>query len=261
MPKYSDIRKSLKQKFNERKKIFGGWISFDNPSITEIFASIDYDFIAIDMEHSTISLEQCQRIIAASQSFGIPCLPRPVSQSNDWFKPILDSGADGLFVTTVNDASETKKIIEKIKYPPVGNRSYGINRAQLYGFESLDYFKTWNDESIIVLQIENIIGVGNIKSILDCGNIDAIMIGPYDLSGSLGVPGQMSHSKVIEATQKVIEVCNEYKVSCGTQIAEVNQSSVDNLFNQGYTYAILGSDLFLLWRAAQKMQDLIKANK
>ena len=70
------------------------------------------------------SLEQCQRIIAASQSYKVPCLPRPVSHSNDWFKPILDSGADGLFVSTVNNSDEAKNIINCIKYPPLGKRSY-----------------------------------------------------------------------------------------------------------------------------------------
>ena len=261
MIRYSKNRKLLKDKFKRREKIFGGWISFDNPSIAEIFSSIDIDFLAIDMEHSTISLEQCQRIIAASQSYKVPCLPRPVSHSNDWFKPILDSGADGLFVSTVNNSDETKNIINCIKYPPLGKRSYGINRGQSYGFESLEYFESWNNESIIVLQIENIIGVKNIESILDLGNIDAIMIGPYDLSGSLGVPGRIDHEDVKLASKKVIEICNKYQVSCGTQIAEVTQESLNHLFDQGYTYAILGSDLFLLSTAAQNLDKLIKENR
>ena len=84
------ISKNLKSKLRNREVIFGAWVSFSHPSITEIFAGHSFDFLAIDMEHTTISLEQAQRIIAASQSYGVPCLPRPVSHSNDWIKPILD---------------------------------------------------------------------------------------------------------------------------------------------------------------------------
>ena len=84
----------LKSKFQNREITFGAWVSFAHPSITEIFAAHSFDFLAIDMEHTTISLEQAQRIIAASQSFDVPCLPRPVSHSVEWIKPLLDSGAD-----------------------------------------------------------------------------------------------------------------------------------------------------------------------
>ena len=88
MDKLISTRSLLKQKLNSREKLFGSWVSFDNPSISEIFSRSDFDFLVIDMEHSTISLEQSQRIIAASQSFGVPCIPRPVSHSNDWIKPL-----------------------------------------------------------------------------------------------------------------------------------------------------------------------------
>ena len=99
-------RKELKEKLKKRERLFAGWVSSAHPSITETFAQADFDFIAIDMEHSTISVEQAQRIIAASQSEGVPCLPRPVSHSNDWFKPLLESGADGLLVQMVNTAED-----------------------------------------------------------------------------------------------------------------------------------------------------------
>ena len=85
------LRKNLKKKFRSRKNMFGGWISYSHPSITETFARMDIDFMAIDMEHSTISSQQAQRIISSSQGLNIPCLPRPVSHSNDIFKPILES--------------------------------------------------------------------------------------------------------------------------------------------------------------------------
>ena len=125
MNKIFQHRLSLKQKLRNRERLFAGWVSFAHPSIAETFSRAGFDFIAIDMEHSTISIEQAQRIIAACQSDGVPCLPRPFSHSNDWFKPLLESGADGLLVQMVNTPEEVGAILNDLKYPPEGNRSYG----------------------------------------------------------------------------------------------------------------------------------------
>ncbi|TAL61027.1 MAG: 4-hydroxy-2-oxovalerate aldolase [Legionella sp.] len=250
-------RTALKNKLRQRERLFAGWVSYAHPSITETFARAGFDFIAIDMEHSTISLEQAQRIIAASQSEGVPCLPRPVSHSNDYFKPLLDSGADGLLVQMVNTTEEVEAIIGLLKYPPVGRRTYGVNRAQAYGFDFDSYIKSWNETSIFLIQVESIQAVENIEKLLAFDEIDGVMIGPYDISGSLGVPGQTSHPLVIEASRKVIEACARAGKSCGTQVADASLENVQALFDLGHTFAILGSDLFVLWKWAEQMQGLM----
>jgi len=251
-------RIDLKKKFLNRDNLFGGWVSFGHPSITEIFTNANFDFLAIDMEHSTISLNEAQRIISSSQAGNLPCLPRPVSHSNDWFKPILDSGADGLILPTVENEKEVQNIIDLIKYPPLGKRSYGLNRAQNYGFNSMDYFNNWNDQSIIIIQIESINAVNNIDKILNNDNIDGVMIGPYDLSGSLKIPGQTSHKLVIDASKRVIDACQNKGISCGTQIANPDSENLEKNFNMGYNFCFLGSDLFSLWNWSEKMSKLIK---
>jgi 2-dehydro-3-deoxyglucarate aldolase len=213
------------------------------------------------MEHSTITLPEAQRIIAASQSEGVPCLPRPVSHSNDWVKPLIESGADGMLIQMVNKPEEVQSLINDIKYPPLGKRSYGVNRAQAYGFDFDTYINNWNKESIFMIQVESIEAVENIESLVCFDEVDAVMIGPLDISGSLGVPGQTSHPLVIEASKKVINACKKYGKSCGTQVADSNMKSVQDLFDLGYTFAILGSDLFVLWKWAEEMKKLIKTIK
>jgi len=252
-------RVQLKEKFRRRERLFAGWVSYAHPSITETFARADFDFIAIDMEHSTISVEQAQRIIAASQAEGVPCLPRPVSHSNDWFKPLLESGADGLLVQMVNTAEEVEEIIGHLKYPPIGNRSFGVSRAQAYGFDFKTYIQNWNETSSFIIQVESIQAVENIEELLAFDEVDGVMVGPYDISGSLGVPGETSHPLVIEASKKVIGACEKFGKSCGTQVADATVDSVQDLFDLGYTYAILGSDLFVLWKWAEQMQGMIKS--
>jgi 2-dehydro-3-deoxyglucarate aldolase len=257
-------RKTLKDKLRRRERLFAGWISYSHPSITETFARAGFDFMFIDMEHSTISIEQGQRIIAASQSEGIPCIPRPVSHSNDYLKPLLESGADGLLIQMVETANQVNSLINDIKYPPVGKRTYGVNRAQAYGFDFDKYISNWNKTSTFLLQIESITGVENIEDLLSFDEVDGVMIGPLDIAGSLGVPGQTNHPLVIDASKKVITACERFGKSCGTQVADVNVNSVQALFDLGYNFAILGSDLFVLWKWAEQMgimMDHMRASK
>lgn len=251
-------RAALKQKMRNRERMFAGWISYAHPSITETIARAGFDLMFIDMEHSTISLEQGQRIIAASQSEGVPCIPRPVSHSNDYLKPLLESGADGMLVQFVETPDQVEALIKDVKYPPVGRRTYGVNRAQAYGFDFDEYIHNWNSTSTFMLQVESIKGVENIESLLAFNEVDGVMIGPLDIAGSLGVPGQTTHPLVIEASRKVIESCERRGISCGTQMADANPTTVQAVFDLGYNYAILGSDLFVLWKWAAQMQEMMK---
>lgn len=254
-------RKILKSKLTNRERLFAGWVSYAHPSITETFAGAGFDFIAIDMEHGTVSLEQAQRIIAAAQAEGSLCLPRPVSHSNDWTKPLLDSGADGMLYPMVQTKEEVRNLIDINKYPKEGKRSFGVNRAQNYGFIFDEYVENWNATSSLILQIESITAVENIDSLLSFPEVDGVMIGPYDMSGSLGVPGQTTHPLVLEASKKVILSCEKYGKSCGSQIADVTEESMKKHFDQGYTYCILGSDLFVLWKWAESMKKLMESFK
>lgn len=254
-------RANLKAKFRNREQVFAGWVSYAHPSITETMARAGFDFIAIDMEHSTITVEQGQRIIAACQGEGTLCLPRPVSHSNDWIKPLLESGADGLIVQMVNTAEEVERLLDNFKYPPAGKRSFGVNRAQGYGFDFDSYVRTWNEMSSFIIQVESIKSVENIHDLLSFDDVDGVMIGPYDISGSLGVPGQLNHPDVLSASKKVIAACREKGKSCGTQVADVTPEAVRELFDLGYTYAILGSDLFVLWKWAERMKEIMESMK
>ena len=152
----------LKKALRNRERLFGAWVSFAHPSITETFAKAGFDFIAIDMEHSTINQAEAQRIIAASQAEGVPCLPRPVSHSNNYIKPLLESGADGMLIQMVNTPEDVNRLINDFKYPPVGKRSYGVSRAQGYGFDFDEYIVNWNQTSSFIIQVESIEAVNSI---------------------------------------------------------------------------------------------------
>jgi 2-dehydro-3-deoxyglucarate aldolase len=257
MNKINKKRFSLKSKFRDRKKVFAAWTSLSHPSITEIFTQTDVDFVGIDIEHSTISQEQSQRIIAACHARGKLCLPRVASHNMEMIKRLLDSGADGIILPMVNTPKEAKQLISWCKFIPEGIRSYGIARAQGYGFEFQDYIKNWNMCSSLIVQIESIEGVENIDKVLSCKEIDGVMIGPYDLSSSLGVPGELENPKVFQAEEKVIAACAKYQKACGTQIIEPDLDRVDKALSAGYTFVVLASDVFLLWKWSENMNNII----
>ena len=254
-------RLNFKKRLRNREKLFGGWISFDHPSIAEIFSLAGFDFISIDMEHAPISLESAQNLFARIQANQVPCLPRPVSHSNDLFKPLLDSGCDGLIVQMVNTYDEAKEIIKNLKYPPTGKRTFGVNRAHSYGIKFNEYINQWNNSSSLIIQIESKEGVNNIDDILSLDEIDGVMVGPYDLSGSYGFPGEINNPIVKKGAQKVIDSCARNNKSCGTQISKPNIQSIKEVFDQGYTFSILGSDLFILWKWVEEMKILMQSNR
>ena len=209
------------------------------------------------MEHTTISQEQSQRIIAAAQGNGSLCLARIASHNMEMIKRLLDSGADGIIVPMVETKEEIEDIIKWSKFPPVGKRSYGISRAQGYGFDFDKYVKTWNSSSIIIAQIESIKGVENIESILSSSAVNGIMVGPYDLSGSLNIPGKLDDPKVKKAEQKVIKACVKYNKSCGTHIIEANMENVKKSLSRGYNLSFLSSDIFILWKWSEQMKSIM----
>ncbi len=228
-----------------------------HPSITEIFARAHADFVGIDLEHSTISQKQAQQIIMAAHAGGVACLPRVSSHNGEQIKRLLDSGADGVIVPQVSTRSEVERIVEWCKYPPLGKRSYGVARAQGYGFDFEEYSASWNDRSAIIIQIESISAVEAVNDLLSHEAIDGAMIGPYDLSGSLLIPGQLSDSRVTEACSRVIEACRHHGKACGTHIIEPTEQNVREAFDSGYTFVVLASDVFVLWKWSARMRDLL----
>ena len=248
---------SLRENLRGRQPVFGAWTSLGHPSITEIFAGSGVDFVGIDLEHSTISQEQAQRIIAAAQAEGTCCLPRASSHNGEQIRRLLDSGADGVIVPMVSSVAEVDRIVDWCKYPPVGKRSYGIARAHGYGVRFESYAAEWNERSTLVIQIESGAAVEAIDELVSHDAVDAVMIGPYDLSGSLGIAGQIQSDAVREACRKVIESCRRHGKGCGTQIVETDPATVSAQFDAGYTFVVLASDVFLLWKWSAGIRSMI----
>ena len=247
-----DVRKLFRQ-----SPVWGAWTSIGHPSITEAFGTGPAQFLGIDLEHSTISQEQAQRLIAAGQAAGLICLPRVASHNGEQIRRVLDSGADGVIVPNVSTLQQIEQIVDWAKYPPVGRRGFGVARAQGYGSQFDAYVTKWNERSGLIIQIESIAAVESIDTLLANEWIDGVMVGPYDLSGSLGIPGQITHARVTEACRRVIAACRKHRKACGTHLVEPTESTVRGALQAGYTFVVLASDVFILWKWNERMTTLV----
>lgn len=257
----NERRRALRDKLRSRERVFGAWTSIGHPQIAEVFTRSGVDFVGIDLEHSTISQEQAQRIIAASQAGGALCLPRVPSHDAENMRRLLDSGADGVIVPTVETGEQVAAIVAAVKYPPIGRRGFGVARAQGYGFDFDAYAAEWNESGSLIVQIESVAGVENAEAICSHPAVDGVIVGPYDISGSLGIPGRIRDPLVAEAAAKVINACRRHGKACGTQIVEPDAENVARAFSEGFTIVLLASDVFLLWKWAERMSGIVATER
>ncbi len=257
-------RKILKKKLRDRDLIFASWTSIGSMQISELLLESNIDCLGIDLEHSSISQEQSLNIIASCNRKNKSCLPRVASHNPESIRRLLDSGADGIILPNVENSEDVNNLIGWSKYPPMGKRGYGISRAQNYGHNFDQYINNWNNDSILLVQIESINAVKNIKTIIQNENIDGVIIGPYDISGSLGIPGQINHASVMDASLKVIEACSKFKKSCGIHIPTISEEKINEQISYGFNFIILSSDVFILrdWgQAVKKLTEVCQTQK
>lgn len=248
----------LKDKLKTGQPVFGAWTSLGHPSIAEILTRAGVDFIGIDLEHSTISPEQSQQIIAAAHASSIACLPRVGSLHVDSIRSVLDSGADGIIVPNICRRREVDQVMEWMFYPPMGRRSYGVARAQGYGFDFQAYAAGWNRRAVLIAQIESAAGVEAAEEILTHPAVDGVLIGPYDISGSLGMPGALDHPQVQSLCRRVLQVAQRQHKACGIQLVELQRSTLQARIEEGYRLVVLASDVFILWKWAARTGEMIE---
>lgn len=242
---------SLKKRLKARELTLGSWITLGHHSIPEIMARAGFDWLTVDMEHSAITLHEAQQMIQVIELCGVTPLVRVGENNMTLIKRVMDSGAHGVIVPMVNSKEDAEKAVSAVKYPPVGTRGVGLARAQGYGY-SFEHYRKWvQEESIVVVQIEHIRAVENLEKILGVEGVDAFIVGPYDLSGSLGVPGDFQNIKVVQALQEVKRVSEEFVVSPGYHVVQPDPSQMHEKINEGYTFIAYSVDFLFLGDACR----------
>lgn len=249
---------TLKEKLKNNELTIGSWIMMNDSVSVEVMALAGFEWLVIDIEHTSIDLETTQILITTIQANGIKALVRVSKNEEVVIKRILDMGADGIIVPMVCSKEDAKQAVEYAKYPPVGKRGVGLFRAQKYGTTFEEYKKWVNEELVIIAQIEHIDAVANIEEILQVDGIDGTIIGPYDLSGSMGYPGEFERTDVKEAVQEVLDKCKVHNMPSGFHVVDTNPDNLKLKINQGCTFLAYGIDYFFMRDAAINGMKKIK---
>lgn len=249
---------SLKNKLKNNQLTIGSWVTIGHPSVIDIMASAGFEWLVVDMEHTSIDLTTAHNLIATIQANGMKALVRVSKNEEVIIKRVLDMGADGIVVPMIKSKLEALEAIGYAKYPPVGKRGVGLFRAQKYGL-GFDEYKKWvNEELVIIAQIEHYEAVNNIEEIITTDGIDGVIIGPYDLSGSMGFPGEYIREDVKEAIAKVLKVCKEKNIPSGFHVIESDPSKLQERINEGCTFLAYSLDFFFLGDSARAGMKTIK---
>lgn len=229
-----------------KKLSIGSWIQIGHPAVADIMASAGFDWLAVDLEHSTISLREAEEIIRVIDLKGVVPLVRLSSNNQEQIKRVMDAGAHGVIVPMVNSESEAQAAVSAVKYPPEGNRSVGLARAQGYGVRFSEYFEWQRENSIVIVQIEHIDAVDNLESILLVEGVDAYIVGPYDLSGSLQIPGQFEAPKFLESLEHIRVVAERVGVPGGVHVVEPDPQQLIQCIRDGNRFIAYGVDTRML---------------
>ena len=224
----------------------GSWITLNCPAIVEIMADAGFDWLCIDMEHTVIGYSEAQQLILAIQSKGLKAFVRVGENNSLIIKRVLDAGADGIIVPMVNSAAEAQMAVESTKYPPFGKRGVGLARAQSYGFNFESYRDISSKEVKLIVQIEHIDAISELDAILQTKGIDGTFIGPYDLSGSMGKPGNWEDPDVIEALLEYENIVQKYDKLIGFHVIQPDYNIVNEKFTKGYNFIAFSLDVLFL---------------
>jgi len=246
---------SLKTRLQEGKPLLGTLVSLPSPEIAEILAEAGFEWLFIDMEHGLLSHADTQRIIQAAGP-ACPCLVRVPANDPLSISKALDTGADGLIFPHTNNEEEAMASVRAAKYPPLGTRSIGIARAQGYGARVGESLERANAETVLVAQAEHIEAAKDIEMIVSVPGIDAVFIGPYDLSASLDKAGRFDDEEVRGAIDIIREACAAAGRPAG--IMARNAEAARRSLEEGFRLVCVGAETMLLGDAARQILNSIK---
>jgi 2-dehydro-3-deoxyglucarate aldolase len=232
----------------------GSWIQIPHPSVAEIMGNSGYDWVAVDLEHGAVSVEQLPDLFRALELGGTLPIARLAQGHPKDCKQALDAGAGGIIVPMVESAAQLLDVRDACRWPPAGKRGVGFSRANLFG-KRFGAYRAEAQAPLLIAMIENVRAVEALASILNVEGLDAIMIGPYDLSASLGLTGHFDHVDFISLLQRILAVTKSKKIPCGVHVVEPSPAELKRRIAEGYGFIAYSIDAAMLLSVASRAFD------
>ena len=234
------------KKLKNGEHTIGSWLQISSPDVAEILGNAGYDWVAVDLEHGGFSQSIIKDIFRALELNNTVPVARVAQCSPQNIKEALDAGAQGIILPMIESKAQLEDGISWSYYPPKGTRGVGYSRANLFGENFDEYVKRFSYKVLIVAQIEHINAVANLDEILSVKDLDAIMVGPYDLSGSMGMTAQFDHPDFINTLDAIYKKAKQHAVPMGLHIVQPDKEQLKEKINQGYQFIAYGIDAVFL---------------
>lgn len=252
------MRETFRSRLKKGELLAGTLITLPSLEIAEILAEAGFDWLFVDLEHSAMGAREAVGILQAVGD-RLDCILRVPLNDEIWIKKALDTGAAGVMVPQVNTAEDARRAVRYSKYPPQGRRSAGMSRAHGYGSRLQSYLDRANTDTAVIIQAEHIEAVENIESILMVDGIDAVLVGPYDLSASMGRIGQVDSPEVQAAIGRVRQACNHCGMPLGVFTAGAQRAKT--YIQEGFRLIAASADTLMLGQAARETAQFLQEQK
>lgn len=235
----------IRTKLRNHQASIGSWMQIPDASIAEIMGQSGYDWVAIDLEHGSISLHQLPNLFRALSLGGTLPLARIAQCHPKDCKQALDAGAGGVIVPMVESARQLMEVCDACCWPPTGSRGVGFSRANLFG----KYFASYEEEAqspLVIAMIENISALENLEEILSVEGLDAVLIGPYDLSASMKMTGKFEEPEFKKAINYILKCSISAGIACGIHIVKPDPELLMLHLSEGYCFLAYSIDAVFL---------------
>lgn len=249
MNKLQSIEK-IREKLSTNKFTLGSWTQLADSSVAEIMGNSGYDWVAVDQEHGSISFQKLPDIFRSLELGNTLPLVRLAQAHPKDCKQALDAGAGGVIIPNVEEADQLRLVIDSCKWPPSGKRGVGFSRANLFGENFKEYFNEAQSPLIIAI-IESIKAIDNLDSILKVKGLDAVIIGPYDLSASMKITGDFKNQLYVNAINKVRVTAKKYSVASGIHVVDPDVKDLKKRIDEGYQFIAYSIDSVFLSKSSR----------
>ena len=243
----ADIRKKL----NNGGVSIGSWMQIPHPSIAEIMGQSNYDWVAVDMEHGAISVHQLPDLFRALELGNTLPLVRLAHGHSKDCKQALDAGAGGVIVPMIKNADQLRKVRDATRWPPSGNRGVAFSRANLFGKNFNEYIKEAK-QPLLIAMIEHIDAINELDDILKVDGLDAILIGPYDLSASMNLTAQFDHPEFAKAIRDIKSKSESANIPCGIHVVSPSVDDLKEKIDDNYRFIAYSIDSVILTNFLRK---------
>jgi 2-dehydro-3-deoxyglucarate aldolase len=241
---------SVRAKLRDGRVTIGSWMQIPHASVAELMGQAGYEWIAVDLEHGAISRHQLPDLFRALELNDTLPLARVAQGDAMQCKTALDAGAGGVILPMIESAEQLEALVHACRWPPAGTRGVGFSRANLFG----QHFAAYAQEAqqpLVIAQIEHVRAVERLQSILRVPGLDAIMVGPYDLSASMGLTGEFEAPQFKEALATIRSAADAARVPSGVHVVEPSAPALARAIESGFQFIAYSLDAVFLQKSAR----------